>query len=377
MISTILIIDDSDFQRKYLTNMLREKFSLYEASNIDEARSIYTEKKIDLIIVDNILEKSNGYQFTEMLRMDKDFGNIPVIMASAMDRPHDVQLGFESGINAYIFKPVDKEKLYEMIYLLETDNKPKRKEKVLIIDDSKMIRSILKRAFLASGFSIAEAENGKEGYEAAIKFRPDIVTCDLEMPVKNGFEFIEMFRKHGEFSKTPVYMITTKIDEQLREKAFKLGITEYITKPFDPLEVTNIISKKHDVKYSSEKKPVILLVDDSKASLHITEYTLQTNGYIVETSRTGLDALDMLKTREYDLVITDYYMPSMDGFKLIEETKKIDINNRTPFIVLSAADKRDSIMQSFDTGAVDYVSKPFEESELIARVSKAINFSCK
>ncbi|HBD94804.1 MAG: hypothetical protein A2015_00585 [Spirochaetes bacterium GWF1_31_7] len=372
MISTILIIDDSDFQRKYLTSILKDKFSLYEASTIEDARNVYQSKKIDLIIVDNILEKSNGYQFTQMLRMDKEYGNIPVIMASAMDRPHDVQLGFESGINGYLFKPVNKERLFEMIFVLETDNKPKRKEKVLIIDDSKMIRSILKRAFEASGFTVTEAENGKEGYEAALRFKPDIITCDIEMPVMTGLEFVEAFRKHDEFSKIPVYMITTRIDDALREKAFKLGISEYIAKPFDPSEVTKIISKKLDVKYSMGKKPLILLADDSKAALHITEHTLLTNGYLVETVRTGLDALECIKKKKYDLIITDYYMPAMDGFTLISETKKIDINAKTPFIILSGADKKTTIMESFVHGAVDYVSKPFEENELIARITKIL-----
>ena len=94
---------------------------------------------------------------------------------------------------------------------------------VLVVDDSAVIRKILAAAFLSDGFKLcAEAENGREGIEAAKQVNPDLIILDLSMPVLNGIEAASQLRKL--FPTTPIILFTLYGDSLLQKDASKAGI---------------------------------------------------------------------------------------------------------------------------------------------------------
>lgn len=109
----------------------------------------------------------------------------------------------------------------------------------------------------------------------------------------------------------------------------------------------------------------ILVCDDETLIRDvIREYLLMDNYEVLEASN-GLDAIDVLKNNDIDLIIMDIMMPKMDGYQAIKEIKKIkDI----PFIVLSARSEEFDKLIGFDLGIDDYVTKPFSPKELVARI---------
>jgi phosphoserine phosphatase RsbU/P len=118
--------------------------------------------------------------------------------------------------------------------------------------------------------------------------------------------------------------------------------------------------------------PLILIVDDNPKNLQVLGNYLQLEGYLVEFAMNGESALDWISRKEFDLILLDIIMPGMDGFEVCRIIKSGQVNQNTPVIFLTAKIDTESIVNAFDLGAVDYVIKPFNQKELIARVKTQI-----
>jgi signal transduction histidine kinase len=112
----------------------------------------------------------------------------------------------------------------------------------------------------------------------------------------------------------------------------------------------------------------ILVVDDQPANLRVVSTLLSRNGYDVVPAGTGNEALEHALARTPDLLLLDMLMPGMDGFELLEEMRRHPQLQDMPVIFLTAAQDRELLLRAFDSGAVDYVTKPFIPEELLARV---------
>ena len=109
----------------------------------------------------------------------------------------------------------------------------------------------------------------------------------------------------------------------------------------------------------------ILLVDDERQIIRVLRTSLQSHGYEILSAADGLEALNLFEQSKPDLVITDLSMPNMDGLEL---TKAIRAIADTPIIVLSVREQEATKIAALDSGADDYVIKPFSTPELLARV---------
>ena len=115
------------------------------------------------------------------------------------------------------------------------------------------------------------------------------------------------------------------------------------------------------------KNFTILIVDDNPKNLQVLGSTLKDEGYLVEFATNGAQAIEWLKERLFDLILLDIMMPEMDGFEacsIIRQDSKFD---DMPIIFLTAKTDKESILKGFDLGAQDYISKPFDSRELLAR----------
>jgi DNA-binding response OmpR family regulator len=119
----------------------------------------------------------------------------------------------------------------------------------------------------------------------------------------------------------------------------------------------------------SPVRPAVLLVDDDRTLLAVTARRIARAGYEVRTAASGTDALREIDRCWPSLVIVDLMMPGMDGFELSRRIKRIaDL----PIIVLSAVDEAEAKVSALELYAEDYVTKPFDPDELIARVQRVL-----
>ncbi|MEZ4678393.1 MAG: hybrid sensor histidine kinase/response regulator [Caldilineaceae bacterium] len=119
----------------------------------------------------------------------------------------------------------------------------------------------------------------------------------------------------------------------------------------------------------NDKRQSILIIDDLQENLQLLVTLLQREGYRVRPTRDSLRGLVTAQTELPDLILLDVNMPQMDGLELCRRLKANDRTRDIPIIVLSALADTEDKLRGFQAGAVDYVTKPIEEAELLARVN--------
>ncbi|MGA1265352.1 MAG: response regulator [Prochlorothrix sp.] len=113
---------------------------------------------------------------------------------------------------------------------------------------------------------------------------------------------------------------------------------------------------------------LILVVDDIVANLRLMGEILQPKGYNVTFAKSGRQALDRIGAAQPDLILLDLMMPDVDGLTVCKQLKAQPKYQNIPIIVLTASHSQDHLIEAFEAGAVDYITKPFSVPELLARV---------
>ncbi|WP_051238416.1 two-component system response regulator [Pseudogulbenkiania ferrooxidans] len=119
----------------------------------------------------------------------------------------------------------------------------------------------------------------------------------------------------------------------------------------------------------------ILVVDDTMTALMMLVALLSTQGYQVSSAQSGAEALDLVQKHPPDLILLDFSMPDMDGLAVCRELKQSPRTRDIPVLFLSSVSDSQTKVDGFDAGAVDFIIKPFERSELLARVNTHLDLA--
>jgi DNA-binding response OmpR family regulator len=110
---------------------------------------------------------------------------------------------------------------------------------------------------------------------------------------------------------------------------------------------------------------ILLIEDEPKLSAHIRK-GLEQQTYTVDTALNGSEGMEMASSGVYDLIILDLMLPGQSGFDVLDNIKRFGI--KTPVIIISALNSSDRVIEGLDKGAIDYIKKPFDFGEFLARV---------
>lgn len=116
----------------------------------------------------------------------------------------------------------------------------------------------------------------------------------------------------------------------------------------------------------------ILVVDDAKSMQDIIAFTIKSKGYEYELANNGEMALQLARSKHFDLILTDINMPEMDGFSLTRELRQLKAYSHTPILVLSTEFSPEKKQKGREVGATGWIIKPFNGDKLIAAIEKLI-----
>lgn len=116
----------------------------------------------------------------------------------------------------------------------------------------------------------------------------------------------------------------------------------------------------------------IVVIEDEEDILEVIEYNLEREGYRVQTSRNGEEGLGLVREQHPDLVILDLMLPDRDGLEICKELRGEEETQSIPIIMVTAKDTDSDVMLGFGVGADDYLTKPFNPVELVARVKAVL-----
>ncbi|MBI2619243.1 MAG: hybrid sensor histidine kinase/response regulator [Ignavibacteriales bacterium] len=126
---------------------------------------------------------------------------------------------------------------------------------ILIVDDEEDMRITLRSAMESFGFRVLDAENGIQAFEIARGSQPDIVLCDIEMPGKNGFQVLQMFREDHRTSNIPFIFLTGRTDKSDMRKGMNLGADDFLVKPATAKDVVSAVTAR--IRLREEQEGII------------------------------------------------------------------------------------------------------------------------
>ncbi|MEE8312094.1 MAG: response regulator [Candidatus Binatia bacterium] len=208
----VLVIDDNADSRDVVRRTLEaDGHTVVMASAGEEGLILAREISPSLILLDVMMPGLDGWSVLRRLKADSDLRTIPVVMVTVVD--DQVRMAVALGAADYLTKPVDRELLLEVTAELAGSGRH-----ALVVEDDAATRELVARTLESSGWTVAAAQNGREGLQRIDQRMPDFVLLDLMMPEMNGFEFMERLRELPAARELPVVVLTAKeLDPEERE----------------------------------------------------------------------------------------------------------------------------------------------------------------
>jgi CheY-like chemotaxis protein len=289
--------------------------------------------------------------------------------------------------------------------------------KILSVDDSKAVRMLLARLFRPFACELCEAANGVEGLAVAVREKPDLIILDYNMPVMDGIGMLRRLREDADLKRTPVIMLTAEASAENIATVARLGVRDYVTKPFDEelllakaARVVSLVARsapdrregKPDAQSersgdvpdsvspegppstdlaealsapstTSLQRATVLVVDDSRTMRLSLIRALNELGFDdIKEAKNGRQALELALKQSFDLMLLDMEMPEMNGMEVLLTLKNHPQLSGLPVIVISGADQIENAVKCIEAGAEDYLPKPFNPTLLRARATSSI-----
>jgi len=203
----VLVIDDDASARDLMQRSLaRDGFRAELAFDGPSGLALARQIRPAVITLDVMMPHMDGWAVLNALKADPATAAIPVIMLTIVD---DKQMGFALGAADYFTKPIDFQRLQQVLAKYRPATAPPH---VLVIEDDASTREMLRRTLEREGWHITEASNGRAGLAELEKHSSSLhlVLLDLMMPEMDGFEFMETLRQSGQPPRVPVIVITAK-----------------------------------------------------------------------------------------------------------------------------------------------------------------------
>ncbi len=248
---------------------------------------------------------------------------------------------------------------------------------VLIVDDSITIRQVVKNELIQLGFmehQIRETGDGKSASDILANTKFDMVISDWNMPKMNGLDLLKHIRSTPKLKDIPFLMLTSEANEENILKALEEGADQYITKPFKATMLEETIKKILSAKNVFGNKKV-LVVDDSPVMRRIIKKNLKQAGFLEENileSPDGDTATDRILVENFDLIISDWHMPKVDGLEFFYRLQAYDDFKDIPFLMVTSEAQKEKVMEALNAGISNYILKPFTAMDLEKKIKQIL-----
>jgi len=269
ILKVLLIEDEESLAEVLKTKLVKEGYEVFVAYDGENGFNKISEIKPDIILLDILMPKLNGYEVLEKLKQNKI--EIPVIVISNSGQPVELEKTKQLGAVDYLIKAnFDPSEVIDKInkYLgrttdiksenINTEIKPLEPEnkisslgiKVLLVEDEFFLREICGKKLASEGFTVFEAVDGEKAVEMVTKVKPDIVLLDIILPAMDGFEVLKKIRedKDEKIKKIPVIMLSNLGQDDDIKKAMDLGADNYLVKAHFTTDEIGKIILKHSKK---------------------------------------------------------------------------------------------------------------------------------
>ena len=254
--------------------------------------------------------------------------------------------------------------------------------KILTVDDSKTIRLIVAKAFKPFDCMVLEADNGVTGLAVASREKPDVMLLDYTMPVMDGFEVLARLRSDPDLKATPVIMLTAEAGRETVIKIAKLGVRDYLIKPFKGELLVERVGRVVDLRSKTaavERRkrfddPIsILVVDDKPAIAAQIRAGLAETPWKVSSADQPGQGLDSCMENGVDVVLASLSLPNDGAYMLLQNLRGYANTASIPVLGMSVRTAAAEQARAQKAGFAGIVTKPIDPVELRDRVCHTLS----
>jgi CheY-like chemotaxis protein/HPt (histidine-containing phosphotransfer) domain-containing protein len=269
----VLTVDDNKTNRAILHHLFSDwRMREQQASSGQEALSILNAeaargKTFDLAILDMQMPGMDGLQLARMIKKDPRFSTMRLVMLTSVDRQEDPEALRETGVDAYLTKPVKQTQLFDCLSMVMSSDVETREIKsglmalpepshgasaippenlrILVAEDNPVNQKVALYQLQKLGYLAEVVENGREALAALAKSRYDVVLMDCQMPELDGYETTRDLRaiEKGGTRRTWIIAMTANSLEGDRQKCLDAGMDDYVSKPVKPEHLQAALSR--------------------------------------------------------------------------------------------------------------------------------------
>lgn len=270
--------------------------------------------------------------------------------------------------------------------------------RVLVVDDILPNVKLLEAKLASEYYDVLTATSGPEALEKVMRDSPDIVLLDVMMPGMDGFEVCREIKSNPLYAHIPVVMVTALTDAADRVRGLEAGADDFLSKPLNDTalmaRVRSLVRLKMTVDEwrvrentasqlgvvdkagSAMNEPVenarILVVEDQEYDSDKFVSTLNIDNDTVEVVTNGMDAMEKVLSNDYDLMVISLNLESEDGLRLCSHLRSSERSRSVPILMVAGDEDMSRIAHGLEIGAHDYILRPVDKNELLARVRTQI-----
>ncbi len=380
----VRILGDADRLNQVMTNLLSNALKFTKDQGEVEVDLFGTTVSEDYICVsvynsgtpipkeaqERVFERFEQLEDSATRRVGGTGLGLPI--SRAIIEAHGGRIWVESvatGTRFVFILPVTPDAAEAMVRPTEEEPEGTGPEGVLTMADDWRVSYTLKGILLASGYKVHLADDADDALSLAREEQPALAVVYTDQPDREGLALVEIFKHDPDTRKTAVLVVSSS--GEVREAATRANVDDYLQTPLAPRDFVDTCGRliQETGRINAHR---VLVVDDDETIRAVCREVLEGAGYAVREVPDGYAALNEVKKFRPDLLLLDIMMPEIDGFQTAERLKSDPATSMTPIIFLSAKGATADKVRAFRSGAEDYITKPFDTPELLARVAKAV-----
>ncbi len=270
--------------------------------------------------------------------------------------------------------------------------------RVLVVDDILPNVKLLEAKLSSEYYEVLTATNGEEALDKAENESPDIILLDVMMPGMDGFEVCRRIKANPDIAHIPIVMVTALTDAEDKVRGLESGADDFLSKPINDTALMARVRSLVRLKMSLDEwrirentanqlgvvgeasnvmtEPVegarVLVVEDKDFEKKKVEETLAQDHDIVMSAQSGARAIELASAHDFDLMIVSLNLDDEDGLRLCSHLKSNEKTRGLPILMIGEIDDMSRIAHGLEIGAHDYILRPVDRNELIARVRTQI-----
>jgi DNA-binding response OmpR family regulator len=269
--------------------------------------------------------------------------------------------------------------------------------RILVVDDIPANVKLLEARLTAEYFDVTTAMSGAEALSICERAQCDIVLLDVMMPEMDGFETCRRLKANPATHHIPVVMVTALDQPSDRVRGLEAGADDFLTKPVsdiallarvrslvrlkmaaDELRMRAVTSREigiNDPEFAAVQETGmagrVLLVDDRRSSYERLAGILTTE-HTVDVEPTPQEALFHAAETDYECIIVSLGLQNFDGLRLCSQVRSLDRTRGVPILMIAEAEDNARLLRGLEIGVNDYLVRPVDKNELLARVRTQI-----